>query len=75
MGAATPDVDADVSGGRFVAEAARGRAARGEQRRLVAVGAALEEGERVVHVVGVNEAQDRAEDLGVVEIAGCGDVV
>src|ERR1700719_1802352 len=54
------DVDADVASGRFVTEAARGRSARGEQRSLIAVGAALEEGQSVVHAVGVNEAEDRA---------------
>src|ERR1022692_1926105 len=50
------DVDADVAGRSFVAEAARGRPAGGEQRRLVAVGAAFEEGKGIVHVVGVDEA-------------------
>src|SRR5258708_6848692 len=69
------DVDADVAGGSFVAEAARGRSAGGEKRRLIAVSAALEEGEGVVHVFGVNEAEDGAEDFCVVEIAGGGDVV
>src|SRR5258708_277324 len=69
------DVDADVARGSFVAEAARGRSARSEQRRLIAVGAALEEGERVVHVVGVHDAEDGAEDLSVGEITGCGDIV
>src|SRR5579863_9835945 len=64
-GCGDPDVDADVAGGRLVAEAARGRAARGKQRRLVAVGAALEEGESVVHAAGVDQAQHRAEDFGV----------
>src|ERR1700693_2561735 len=37
------DVDADVAGGGFVAGEARGRSARGEQRCLIAVGAAFEE--------------------------------
>src|ERR1700733_2076747 len=69
------DVDADISRGRFVAEAARGRTARREQRRLIAVGAAFEEGERLVHVVGVNEAQDWTEDLCVGEIAAGRNVV
>ncbi len=69
------DVDADVARGRFVAEAARGGSARREQRCLIAVGAALEEGEGFVHVVGVDEAEHRAEDFRVGEIAGCGHVV
>src|ERR1022692_3119550 len=50
------DVDADISRGRFVAEAARGGSARREQRRLIAVSAAFEESERFVHVIGVDEA-------------------
>src|SRR6476660_9214340 len=37
------DVDADVSGRGFVAESACGGSARGEERRLVAIRAALEE--------------------------------
>src|ERR1039458_9526859 len=69
------DVDADISRGRFVAEAARGRSARRKERRLIAVGAALQEGASVVHVIGVDEAQHRAEDFGVSEIAGRGNVV
>src|ERR1700688_2967226 len=69
------DVDADVAAGGFVAEAARGRSAGREERRLIAVGAALKEGERVVHVIGVDKAEDWAEDFSVVEIAGSGDVV
>src|SRR5579863_2627484 len=55
-GCGDSDVDADVAGGGFVAEAARGRTARGEERRLIAIGAAFEEGERVVHVAGVDKA-------------------
>src|ERR1700691_1993392 len=50
------DVDTDVAGGSFVTEAARGRSARGKQRCLIAVGAAFEEGQRGVHVFGVDEA-------------------
>src|SRR6202166_4661095 len=69
------DVDADVAGGGFVAEAARGRSTRGEERRLIAVGAALEEGEGVVHVARVDKAEDGAENFCVVEIAGGGNVV
>src|SRR5579863_1826474 len=63
------DVDANVSGGRFVTEAARGRATRGEQRRLVAVGASLEEGESFVHAAGVDQAENRPEDFRIRKIA------
>src|SRR5450432_550364 len=69
------DVDADVAGGRFVAEAACGRSARRKQRRLVAVGAAFEERKSFVHAVGVNKAEDGAEDFGVGEIAGGRNVI
>src|SRR5437660_6442532 len=69
------DVDADVARRRFVAEAARGRSTRREQRCLIAVSAAFEEGERVVHVIGVNQAEYRAEDLSIGEIAASRDVV
>src|SRR5580693_5295637 len=69
------DVDADISGGRFVTEAARSRATRCEQRRLVAVGAAFEEGEGFVHTVGVDQTENRAEDFRVGEVAGRRNVV
>src|ERR1035438_800814 len=63
------DVDADVARGRFVAEAARGRSARGEQRRLVAVSTAFEERQSFVHIVGVNETQHRTEEFAIGKIA------
>src|SRR5580698_7106755 len=66
------DVDTDISCWRFVAEATRGRAARCEQRRLVAVGAAFEEGEGFVHVIGVDQTQHRPKDFRVCEVAGRG---
>src|SRR5580693_4456412 len=69
------DVDADVPRGRFVAEAAGSRSARGEQRCLIAVSAALEKRESIVHVVGVDEAQHGTENLCVGQIAGGWDVV
>src|ERR1700675_4226921 len=50
------DVDADVAGGSFVAEAARGRSAGGEERGLITVGATFEEGEGVVHIVRMDQA-------------------
>src|SRR5258705_13496242 len=45
------DIDADIAGWRFVPESARRRPARCEKRSLVAVGAALQEGHRLVHVI------------------------
>src|ERR1700678_3914822 len=74
-GRSDPDVDADISRRRFVTEPARGRPARCEQRRLVAVGAAFEKGERFVHVIGVYKTENRAEDFRVGEVTGCGNVV
>src|ERR1700728_742370 len=74
-GSRDSDVDADISRGRFIAEAARGRSARCKQRRLITVGAAFEKGEGFIHVVGVNQAQDRTEDFGIGKIAGRGNVV
>src|SRR6478672_6686381 len=44
------DVDADVSGRSFVAKTARGGSARGEERRLIAVGTALQECDGFAHV-------------------------
>src|SRR5260370_2729283 len=68
-GRGNSNVDADISRGGFIAEAARGRTARGEQRGLIAVGTALEEGQRFVHVAGVDEAEHRTEDLGLGQLA------
>src|SRR5580692_671896 len=48
------DIDADVSGGGFIAEAASGGAVGGEERGLIAVGAAAEEVHGFVHRIGVN---------------------
>src|SRR5438477_7176323 len=42
------DIDADISGGGFIAKAAGGRAAGSEQRSLIAVWIALEESHRLV---------------------------
>src|ERR671924_1247210 len=51
------DVNPDISGRRFVAESSRGRTARGEQRGLIAIWAALQKSERFVHVLGMDHAQ------------------
>src|SRR6202049_501843 len=64
------NVDADISRWCFIAEATRGRTARREQRGLIAVGTALQESERFVHVAGVDEAEHRTEDFGVGQLAG-----
>src|ERR1700691_3733943 len=62
------NVDANVSRRGFVAEAASGRSAGSEERRLITVGAALEEGQGVIHAIGMDEAQNGGEDFGIVEI-------
>src|SRR3984885_9163112 len=74
-GRGNSDVNPDIARGRFVAKAARGRSAGSEQRSLVAVGAVFEKGQSFVHIFGVNEAENGAENLCVSEIAGCGNVV
>src|ERR1700732_2282363 len=63
------NVDADISRGCFITEAARGRTARREQRGLIAVGTALEEGERFAQVASVDQAEHRTEDFGVGQLA------
>src|SRR5580700_11595142 len=55
-GSGDADVDADVSGGGFVAEAAGGGTVGGEEGGLIAVGAAAEEVQGFVHRIGVDEA-------------------
>src|ERR1700722_9430711 len=74
-GCGDSDVDPNITGGSFVAETPRSRATRGEQRRLVAVGAALEEREGFVHVIGMDETQYRTEDFRVGEIAARRNIV
>src|SRR5271168_1753447 len=69
-GSGDADVDADVAGGGFVAEATGGGAVGGEERGLVAVGAAAEEVHGFVHGIGVDEAEDGAENFCVGELAG-----
>src|SRR5207249_1822737 len=63
------DVDADISGRSFVAEASCGRTAGREQRGLIAVGAALQKCERFVETLSVNQAKHRTKNLGVREFA------
>src|SRR5437899_2773175 len=64
------DIDPDLACRRLIAKAARRRSARCEQRRLIAVSAALEEGERFVHVIRVHQAQHRPEDFRICDFAG-----
>src|SRR5689334_19265454 len=69
-GSGYANVDADISRRCFVAKPSCRRATRSEQRRLVAVGTALEECKRFVQVIGVDQAQHRTEDFGVSQFAG-----
>src|SRR5947209_20491887 len=50
------DVNANVSGGSFVAEFSRGGTTGGEQRSLVAVRTAAYEVDRFINVAGVQQA-------------------
>src|SRR4029077_13053865 len=74
-GRGDPNVDTDISCGGFVSEAAGRRAARSEQRRLVAIGTAFEERNRGIDAIDVYQAEHRAKNFRVGEVAGCGDVV
>ena len=59
------DVDPDIARWRFITEASRRRTAGREERRLISVGAAFEERQRFVHIVGVNQAEHRTEDFRI----------
>src|SRR6266576_4844776 len=74
-GRSDPDVDADVARRRLIAKAARRRSARCEQRRLIPVGTALQEGERFIHVIRVHQAQYRPEDFRICDFAGCRNII
>src|SRR5580700_4634824 len=63
------NVNADVSGRGFVAESAGGGAIGGEERGLIAIGAAAEEVHGFVHGGGVDQAEDGAEDFCIGELA------
>src|SRR5713226_6869907 len=64
------DIDADISRGRFVAEFARGGAACGEERCLVAVGTAAKKFHGFINRVGVNQTEHGTEDFRVGKLAG-----
>src|SRR5438477_6430144 len=64
------DVDTNIARRRLIAETARSRSTRGKQRRLVTVGAALEERQGVVQTLGVYQAQYGPKDFGVGDFAG-----
>src|SRR5882724_321901 len=69
------NVDANIARRRFVTEPAGGRAAGREQRRLIAVRTALQEGKRFVQVIGMHHAQYRTEDFGFGQITSRGNTV
>ncbi len=70
-----PDIDADISCGRFVTELARGGSARGKERSLVSVGAATKKFHGFINRVGVNQAEYGAEDFRIGKLAGGGQSV
>src|SRR5882762_934896 len=63
------DIDADVACGRFVPESARRCAAGCEKRGLVAIGTALQERQRFIHVARMDQTQYRAEDFRIGKLA------
>src|SRR5579864_12171 len=69
------NVDTNVPCRRFIAETARSRSARGKQRRLVAVGAALQKRQSLVQTLGMNQAQHWPKNLGVCDFARRRDIV
>src|ERR1035437_3166998 len=58
------DVDADVAGIDFIAEAAGVGAVGGEDARHVSVAAVIDQGDRFVDGFGVHQAEHGAEDFG-----------
>src|SRR5437870_4976185 len=59
------DIDSNIAGGSFVAKTSCRRTARREERRLVAIRAALEKRQGFVHVIGMDKAQHRTKNLRV----------
>src|SRR5215470_10439802 len=64
-GSGYADVDADVPGGRLIAEFARRRAVGRKQRSLVAIRALANEFDGVVNRIRMNQAQYRTENLRI----------
>ena len=69
------DINADVACRGFVPESAPRRPAGCEKRSLVAIGTALQERHRLIHVARMDQAQYRAKDFRVGKLAGCGHTV
>src|SRR5712664_2553167 len=64
------DIDADIPRGGLVAEFAGGGTAGGEERGLIAVGAAAQKIHGFINRIGVNETEYRAKDFRVGKLAG-----
>src|SRR5207302_571280 len=64
------DVDADIAGGRLIAEPAGGGAAGGKERSLIAVWAMAQKFHGLVNRIGVDEAEYRAKNFCVGKLAG-----
>src|ERR1700680_3629816 len=69
------DIDSDIAGGGFVAEATGCSAARGKERRLIPVLSALEAGQSFIQITSTNHTQDRAKDFRVSDLASRRDIV
>src|SRR5882672_9901479 len=64
------DIDADIPRGGLVAKFAGGGTAGGEERGLVAVGAAAQKFHGFINRIGVNQAEYWAKDFRVGKLAG-----
>src|SRR5581483_4430755 len=69
------NVNADIPGRRFIAEAPRRGPAGSKQRSLVSVGAALQKSQGFVQVARMNQAENGPENFRVREFAVCGQAV
>src|SRR5262249_61123496 len=70
-----PVLDSAVRGRRFRTEAGSRCAAGSEKRRLVPISAALKETQTFIEIVGVHEAEYRAENFCVGDLAAGRDVI
>ena len=63
------NVDPDIPCRSLVTELPRCGPAGCEQRCLVAIGTAFQKGERLIHVIGMHEAEHWSEDFGIGDLA------
>src|SRR5271170_499375 len=63
------DVDPNIPRRSLITEAPRRRAARGKERSLVPIRAALQKRQRLIHRVRMDQTQHRPKDLGMCQLA------